>query len=683
MHDTFYRHIRDKPDARHIGFGRRRGKARTAGLTGGIQVEKTAAGSKGVTDLPFGISRHPLITLLMAGFATTAPAGAQELAMVGGSRAVAQLKSLSIEELAQVEVTTASKRAEPISAAAASIFVITGDDILRSGAPSLPEALRLAPNLNVRRTDARQYSIQSRGFGGIETSNKMLVLIDGRSIYSTLASSVFWELYDPMIEDIDRIEVVSGPGGTLYGANAVNGVISIASRSALDTLGGVARANGGAFEQDAALRYGFALGNDSAIRLYANGYQRDGLPASPTRDLRDGGSGFQTGFRFDREGNSHITLQGDVFDHDNDTAPGDGDNGQNLLARLTTPTGAASELSVQAYYDRFQRVFTLVKDRLETLDLSVQHNWQPARHAIVVGFGVRTTNDLFANRLNAFVLDPESRRLWLGNVFAQDSWTPIPELTLTAGVKVEQTTFTGIEVLPNFRVAWKPGEASMLWGAVSRAVREPSRIDRQLVFPGILLPGTFQAEELTAIEAGYRGQPTPDTSLSVSLFYNLQDKQRTTALSPAGTLPVRLANGLKGHSYGIEAWGVAQVTPAWRVSAGLATIHKDFHLRAGQTDLQNGISLGNDPDFQIKLRSQVDLGPLTFDTMIRLVDSLPDPPVKTYVDADARLAWQATDTVEVYLSGQNLFHATRDESNDVQRGQLVRRSVMAGTRLRF
>lgn len=596
----------------------------------------------------------------------------------------AQLRNLSIEELAQVEVTTASKRAEPISDAPAAIYAITGDDILRSGATSLPQALRLAPNLNIRRIDARQYSVQSRGFGGIETSNKMLVLMDGRSLYSTLASSVFWELYDPLLEDLDRIEVVSGPGGTLWGPNAVNGVINIVSRSALDTVGGLARASGGAFEQTAALRYGFGLGDNAAMRVYANGYQRDGLPSPAGRARADGGSGFQTGFRADWDGATHFTLQGDLFDHDNDSAPGDSDNGQNLLARWTAPTGAASEISVQGYYDRFEREFTLVKDRLETFDLQVQHNWQPGRHTLVVGAGVRTTKDLFENRLNAFVLDPESRRLWLGNFFAQDSFALTPELTATAGVKVEQTTFTGIEVLPSARLAWKPGEGTLIWSAVSRAVREPSRIDRQLVFPGILLPGTFEAEELTAVEAGYRGQPSPETSLSISVFYNLYDKLRTTALSPAGTLPVRLANGLKGHSYGVEAWGVAQATAAWRVSAGLVALHKDFGLRAGQTDLQNGISLGNDPDFQAKVRSEVDFGSgVTLDVMARVVDSLPDPAVKTYVDADARLAWQMSETVELYLSGTNLLHDTRDESNDVTRGQLVQRSVMAGTRVRF
>lgn len=627
---------------------------------------------------------RPRLFVLLGVCVAGVPAAAQELASLSQPRTIAQLKSLSIEELAQVEVTTASKRAQPLSDAPAAIFVITGDDIVRSGAPSLPEALRLAPTLDVQRIDARQYSVQARGFGGYETSNKMLVMIDGRSVYSTLASSVYWDLYDPMIEDIDRIEVVSGPGGTLWGPNAVNGVINISSRSALDTLGGVARATGGALEQTAALRYGVPIGGDGAVRVYANGYDRQGFPASNGRSRGDGGTGYQTGFRADWDGGSHFTLQGDFFHHDDKSSPGDQDEGQNILARWTHATGESSELSVQAYYDRFKRGFTDVSDMLETIDLSVQNNWNAGSHAIVLGAGARTTHDEFINNLNLFVLDPVSRRLWIGNVFAQDTFALAPTLSLTAGIKAEQTSFTGIEALPNVRLAWKPRDEALFWGAVSRAVREPSRIDRQLVYPGILLPGTFDSEQLTAFEAGYRGQPTPDTLLSISLFYNLYDRLRTTALSPSGTLPVRLANGLKGHTYGIEAWGSAQVTTGWRLSAGVSTLHKAFHLRPGETDLQNGVSLGNDPDYQATLRSSLDLGRhISLDLSGRYVDSLPRPAVGSYVDADARLAWQASGRLEVFVSGENLFHNQRDESNDVTRGQLVRRIVVAGTRVRF
>lgn len=615
--------------------------------------------------------------------AWAAPVAAQQLAMAD-TGAIAQLRSLSIEELAQVEVTSASKRPEPISAAPAAIYVVTGDDILRSGAASLPDALGLAPNLNVQQIDAKQYSIQARGFGGSAASNKMLVLIDGRSIYSTLASTVFWQLYDPLLEDIDRIEVVSGPGGTLWGPNAVDGVISIISRSALDTLGGMARVDGGAFAQGAALRYGFALGGDAAIRVYANGSRQHGLPAANGRSIDDANAGFQTGFRFDQQGASHLTLQGDVFYHKTYLSKGDGDDGQNLLARWTTPTGTGSELSVQSYYDRFERNYTRVTDRLETFDTAVQNNWSTGRHVLIAGAGVRTTKDLLRNGKNAFRLDPQSRRLWLADFFVQDSYALTRALTLTAGIKAERTTFSGIEVLPNVRLAWKPGEQNLLWAAVSRAVREPSRVDRQLILPGILEASDFEAEELTAIEAGYRGQPSRDTSLSVSLFYNLYDRIRTSEFSPDGSFAVRLANGLRGRTYGVEIWGAAQVAPALRLSAGLTTLHKDFTVRDGATDLTNGQALGNDPDYQVKLRSQLDLGSgLSLDTQVRLVDSLPNPPVKTYVDADARLAWQAGAALEVYLSGTNLFHKTRDESNDAAQGQLVRRSIMAGTRVRF
>lgn len=602
-----------------------------------------------------------------------------------GSPAIAakSFDEMSIEELAQVQVTSVSKHAQSLSDAPAAIYVIGDEDIRRSTATSLPEALRLAPNLFVQRMDAHQFTVSARGFSGPETSNKLLALIDGRTIYSPLHAGIFWDVRDMMVEDIDRIEVISGPGGTLWGPNAVNGVINVTSKSALDTQGGVIRATAGARERTGAVRYGAALGDAGAFRVYAAGFDREDLPGGAAADFPDGSEGIRAGFRSDWASDANvIAVQGDYFY--NDLFAEGRDTGHNILGRWTHDFDEGSALQIQAYYDKVDRQFIGVRDRLETFDLSVQHNVAIGSHQIVWGAGVRTTHDLFVNLLNGFQLDPPRQRLWVGNLFAQDSWALGGGVMLIGGVKLERTSFTGIQVLPNLRIAWKPGEKALFWAAASRGIRTPSRIDRNLVFSGLLESESFKTEELTAFEAGYRGQPWEGMSLSISLFYNLYNGLRTTELHPVTILPVRLDNGMKGHSYGIEAWGSHQLLPWWRLSAGISTLHKDFHLKSGHGDIENGISLGNDPDFQVMARSQMTLADrFEIDVMIRGVDSLPDPRTPGFVDADARLAWNLDDGVELFMLGTNLFHKRRDESGYTDTGQSVARTISVGTRLRF
>jgi iron complex outermembrane recepter protein len=581
-------------------------------------------------------------------------------------------------------VTSVSKRAEPLSEAPAAIYVIGSEEIRRSVATSLPEALRLAPNLLVERIDAHQYSIGARGFNGYETSNKLLGLIDGRSIYSTFHSGIFWDLREPMLDDLDRIEVISGPGGTLWGPNAVNGVINVISKSALDTQGGLVTGAAGARERTGAVRYGGALGDDGGFRVYANGFDREGAPRGSGGETDDSTQGVNVGFRGDWDGEADgITFQGEyfrakVFDTGRDT-------GKNLLARWTHRLGSTSTLQFQAYYDSVDsHLGDLLRDKLETIDFSAQYDLAFSRHHLVWGGGVRRTRDFFTNTISPFSLQPASKRLWVGNLFAQDSFALGGGVTLIGGVKAERTSFTGVEILPNLRLAWKPDEKTLLWAAVSRAVRTPSRVDRDLEFLPFLEGGTFTSEELVAFEGGYRGLLGGNTSLSISLFYNLYDGLRTTEGGPVFVHPVRLGNGLRGHSYGVEAWGSHQLLPWWRLSAGVSTLHKDFHLKPGHIDLENGVSLGNDPDFQVQLKSQADLGrEVQLDVHLRGVDSLPRPYVRGYVEADVRLAWAPEHGPELFISGSNLLHELRDESGDTKRGQLVARSIVAGTRVRF
>jgi iron complex outermembrane receptor protein len=590
------------------------------------------------------------------------------------------LTGLSIEQLAELEVTSASKRAEPLSGVPAALFIITDADIIRSGATSLPEMLRLAPNLDVQRIDARQYAVTARGFQGAETANKLLVQIDGRSIYSTLFSGVFWDLFDVPAEDVERIEVVSGPGGTLYGINAVNGVINILSKDARDTQGFVGRATAGDFERTAVLRWGGRLGGDGGIRVYASGFDRSGFPAEGARgDLPDGGKGVQLGFRADLGANaSQFTVQGDVFAHDTGNGRNDG---QNILGRWTVTDGDAAETQVQAYYARYARRFERVSDRLEMADLSVQHNRTIGRHQVVAGAGVRMTHDAFINPVNFFQLNPRSRSLWFWNAFAQDRIDLGAGLALTGGVKLEQISYTGVQVLPSVRLAWQVAPEHLLWGAVARAVRTPSRIDRQLEAPGILRAGTFRPEQLTAVELGYRGQPARGVSLSVNLFYNRYDRLRTTRPDPVTIFPVELANGLRGENWGVEAWAAWQATPWWRLTAGLATLGQNFELRPGERDIENGISLGNDPDHHWQLGSRMDLSDkLALELQLRGYASRPNPRVPAYQDLNARLGWRVAPRFELFVTGVNLLDARRPESADTDRGQLVRRTISAGLR---
>jgi iron complex outermembrane receptor protein len=596
------------------------------------------------------------------------------------------LSALSIEELAHLQVSSASKREEPLSSAPAALYVITGDEIERSGATSLPEVLRLAPNLQVQQVDASQYAISARGFNGVQASNKLLVLIDGRSIYTPLGDSVIYNLHAPLLEDIQQVEVISGPGGTLYGPNAVNGVVNITSRDAQDTIGTLIRGSAGSQERTAAVRHGLAIGGSGALRVYANYHDRDGLPRGTGADIDDSYRIWQAGFRSDFTTDAdHLTLQGDIFHSDADSLEGDGADGHNVLGRWSRTLSASSSFQLQAYYDRFERDFTLVHDSLETVDSEAQFNLSSGRHQLVAGAGARTTKDKFINGLNGFQLDPTSRRLWVYNAFVQDRFALTPEFSVTAGVKVEKSSFVGWQFLPSARLAWQPNDRTLVWAAISRAVRTPSRIDRELVFlPVLAQSDDFTSEKLTALEAGYRGQPTPGTSLSVSGFVNLYDDIRTTDFT-GDPLPIQLLNGIKGRSYGIEAWGTAQVRPWWRLSLGAATIWKDFHIGDGRVDLQPRNSLGNDPSYKLTAGSDFQITPkLQLTVNARAIDEINTiPAIDSYVDAGGRLAYQLTDQLELYLAGRNLLHRTHAENNDPAAGQLAKRSIDAGVRVRF
>ena len=401
--------------------------------------------------------------------------------------ATSELTELSLEDLMNIEVTSVSKKPERLSDAAAAVYVITREDIRRSGYTSIPEILRLAPNLQVARVNSSQYAITAQGFNSTTIANKLLVLIDGRSVYTPLFSGVFWDVQDTLIEDIERIEVISGPGGTLWGSNAVNGVINIITRHSRDTTGALVSLGAGTEELGAGVRYGAKLGENATLRVYGKGFNRDNTVRGNGTNVEDSWKKGQLGFRTDwARGSDAFTLQGDGYTGTIDQVGDDSSiSGANLLARWNRTLQGGSALQVLGYFDRTRRVSPgTFGELLDTYDIEAQHRFQlGASHDIVWGGGYRLMHDAVTNSAVLAFL-PNVRVLRLANGFLQDSIALRERLNLTLGVKLESNSYTGLEVQPNARLAWKFRDDALLWSAVSRVVRTPSRLDRDLFAPG-------------------------------------------------------------------------------------------------------------------------------------------------------------------------------------------------------
>ncbi|MDB5425294.1 MAG: TonB-dependent receptor, plug [Phenylobacterium sp.] len=642
--------------------------------------------------------------------AFSAPAWASTTGMSTLS-AASDLSGLSIEDLANIDISSVSKADQPLSEAPAAVYVITHDEIIRSGATRLAEMLRLAPNLQVAEVTGSSYAISARGFNGTAAA-KLLVLIDGRSIYTPFFSGVFWGVHDVPPETIERIEVISGPGATLWGANAVNGVINIVTRNTADTQGAVLEVAGGGRERRASLQYGGKLREDLSYRVYAETAGHGHNVTAAGVNAHDGWRQGQGGFRLDwTPGADLVTLQGDIYDGSESYAGSPGQaakaeesvSGYNLLARWTTHLGGGSTLQVQAYYDYLERVAPgIAGDYLRTYDLDVQHSFSlGAAHEIVWGGGYRRTADRFpivpGNPSSPFTqfFSPESRTLGLGNLFAQDTIALSPSLKLTVGLKFEDDPYSGIEPLPSTRLSWKVTDTTLLWAAVSRAVRAPSRLDRDfhqvLGSFVVIAPGTFQPETLVAYELGYRGRPSSRTSLSISAFYNIYDDLRSFERPPAGGFPITIGNRMEGETYGVEAWGAYQVRDWWRLMAGANWLHEDLRFKAGSSGVGGIESAGDDPDYQLSLRSTMTLPRgVDLDLQLRRVGALPAPASPAYTELNGRLGWALTKKVELSVSGFNLLNDHHPEfgaaTAAVQLGPTgveIGRSVVAGARLRF
>src|SRR5438094_1331772 len=438
------------------------------------------------------------------------------------------LKKLSIEQLMNLQVTSVSKRPERLSQTASAIQVITQEDIRRSGASSLAEALRLAANLQVAQIDSRQWAISARGFNGT-AANKLLVLIDGRTVYTPLFSGVFWDVQEVPLQDIDRIEVISGPGATLWGANAVNGVINVITKDAKDTQGFLLSGGGGTEQHGfGTVRYGAALGSSVRARIYGRGFDRDATALPSGQGAADDWYLGQGGFRMDWEASSasRVPLQGDLYDGRiaEDSGGDIGVSGGNVMAKWSRTLSERSSLAAHLYYDRTHRdIPGVFGEDLDTYDVDLQHGTRlGARHDVVSGFGYRLINDRVVNSASLAFLPAHVAREWFTG-FVQDEIALVPNrIQVALGTKIEHNDYTGFEIQPSGRLNWTLGPSATLWTAVSRAVRTPSRIDRELFVPAqppYFLAGgpDFHSEEELAYEPGLRPQQG-SVALSVATF---------------------------------------------------------------------------------------------------------------------------------------------------------------------
>lgn len=652
------------------------------------------------------------------------------------------LFDLSLDELLSLEVTSVSKKAQPISEAAAAVFVITSEDIRRSGVTTIPDALRMAPGVHVLQVDANKWAIGTRGFSGRFT-NKLLVLMDGRSLYTPLYSGVFWDVQDTLLEDIDRIEVIRGPGATLWGANAVNGVINIITKSAAETQGALISAGAGDHERGfAGIRFGDRLGDHGHYRVYAKYFDRDGYRAAGSGDetgdeWEQGRAGFRADLAF--PAGDSLTIQGDAYRGDSGETLGtptlappyldvadDNQNvsGFNLLTRWTHEVSEEDQFTLQAYYDQTKRDWAYLSEDRYTFDIDFDYRTQRFDgHDLLFGLGYRrTVDDIKPARVQML---PDSRGDDLFSAFIQDEITLVPDRwSLIVGSKFEHNDYTGFEYQPNARLLWTPDAQHSYWASVTRSVRTPGRADRDVrLLTTVIPPGTptnpspfplaiyAQADDdngsevLMAYEAGFKFQAGNDFAIDVAAFYNEYDDLRTslptpTRCEPAGTLPgclfiptttnlatdANLGEAGSGRSHGVEVVADWRPDPRWRLQAAASYLDVDVDGRNGAAPLDD---TRRSPQYQASLRagfqprSDTDL-----DLWLRHVGEFAASGVAidAYTELDARVAWRPGPRTEIALVGRNLLDSSHpefySETQDIPLVE-VERSVHVQFRVEF
>ncbi len=664
------------------------------------------ADSRGPRTRPRGSSRA-LARRVLVGLAAVFLAAPMGPAWATVGESFPDLTEMSLEALMDLQVTSVSKRAERLSDAAAAVFVITAEDIRRSGVTTIPDALRMVPGVQVGRIDANKWAITARGFNG-RFANKLLVLMDGRSVYTPLFSGVYWDVQDTLLEDIDRIEVIRGPGATLWGANAVNGVINIITKSAQETRGGLMTGGIGTAERGfASGRYGAAVGETGAYRVYAKYFNRDGAVDQDGDDAADGWEAVRAGFRADWQPatGTELTVQGDLYagnagttttvpalvpPYTTTTEDDSKISGGNLLGRWGRAVSPSSEITFQTYYDRTRREEPgLLEETRDTFDLDFQHAAKlTSRHRLVWGVGYRVTMDDTEPGAMASA-DPDSRTDQLFSAFIQDDIVLEPDvLRLILGSKFEHNDYTGFEIQPTGRLVWTPRAGHTVWAAASRAVRTPSRGESDASFRlASIPPGTeqnpgslpvsvevegsddFGAERVIALESGYRLNTGEHFSLDLAGFVNFYDNLRSSTLgTPTPVLdpltphirqPVSLANDMDGKGYGLELAAGWRALDWWQLLAAYTYLHLDLQADNAAGEEEASFFAGSTPKHQVSLRSQMDLPKdVELDLWLRYVDRLrwaSTPEVGDYLTLDMRLGWRPWDSLELSLVGQNLL----------------------------
>jgi iron complex outermembrane receptor protein len=599
------------------------------------------------------------------------------------------------------EVTSVNRQVSTVGKTPAAVFVITQEMIKHSAVNNVPDLLRLVPGIEVARIDANKWAITARGFNGLYAKH-LLVQVDGRAVYTQFFSGVVWDLQDIVLQDIERIEVVRGPGGTVWGANAVNGVINIITKKAEDTQGLLAYGGTGTEERGfSTLRYGGQFGDDVHWRIYGKQFERDGgyFFGEDFDDWRQARCGFRTDWTPTPD--DMVTAQGDLFNGDSgeaktlaqSTFPFQATNvydnhnrGENAILRWSHVIDDDSDWRIQAYYDRWARRSPFVDLEQRTTDVDFQYRFPIGiRHNVICGTSYRQIDDYFIGSF-ALTLDPVARNTNLFGAFIQDEITLSEDLWyLVLGTKWEHNDFSGPEYQPSVRLLHTPDERQTVWAAVSRAVRTPNRIDDDLTFNQLVAPPppfpTFvqiagnramEAEDLIAYELGYRAQPTEDFSWDLATFYNNYTNLSATRASgfpfvdftiPAVFVPQTLDNLSSADTYGAELASTLMMNPDWRLSGAYTLLYMDVH--AGPTDITQGSS----PHNQANLRSSWRLNPeWDLDLIGRYVDNLPALGVSSYVAADVRIGWHPWNDFEWAVVGRNLLEDRHAEFRDTFSG---------------
>jgi len=588
------------------------------------------------------------------------------------------------------EVTTVTRQPSTVGRSSAAVYVVTSEMIRRSGANNIPDALRLVPGVQVTRVDSNKWAISARGFGN-RFANKLLVLIDGRSVYTPLSAGVYWEAQDVVLQDVERIEVIRGPGATAWGANAVNGVINIITKNSRDTQGTLVSAGGG--DQDKSInaaRVGGRIGDNLHYRVYGKHFERarSFSPGGTYDDSRMGRFGFRADWYPGGCDCDSITVQGEYFAgvfgnsivNSIPVAPFTefviddiNHSGGFLLARWNHRIDEDSATSLQAYVDRTNRDDLQVDQVTDVLDFEFQHNFVAAQlHKVTWGLRFRHVSDrVGTNNAFTFQMIPNKRNTDLISGWIQDEISLGDDAVFTVGTKLEHNDYTGVEVQPTARLMRSLDERRVLWGAVSRAVRTPSRLDDDIRFRIPAVPGVFlflqgnrlvESEDLMAYEIGYRAQPMDCFSWDIALFYN--DYEGLISFRPTGPpagvpadIPFLYGNLADAETYGVELSGQCTVTEGWRLNASYTFLQIQTH-----GGFNEALSEERSPHNQVFLMSSWDLPRrVELDLMARYVDIVPNVNAPAYISLDARLGWRPNDRWEFSVVGQNLLDSRHVE----------------------